>query len=52
VADGRAHEQFAAAGEPKLLWIVPDLGHGGYIQTWPEEYETRVIDFFDAALLR
>jgi pimeloyl-ACP methyl ester carboxylesterase len=52
VANGRAHEQFAAAGEPKLLWIVPGLGHGGYIQTWPEEYETRVIDFFDEALLR
>ena len=52
VGSGRAHQQFAAAGEPKLLWIVPGVGHGGYIQTWPDEYETRVIDFFDEALLR
>lgn len=49
---GRAHDQFAAAGEPKSLWIVPGVGHGGYIQTWPEEYERRVIRFFDEALLR
>jgi fermentation-respiration switch protein FrsA (DUF1100 family) len=52
VGNGRAREQFAAAGEPKSLWIVPGVGHGGYIQTWPEEYETRVIDFFDEALRR
>lgn len=52
VANGRAREQFAAAGEPKALWIVPGVGHGGYIQTWPDEYEARVISFFDEALLR
>lgn len=49
---GHAHEQFAAAGEPKSLWIVPGVGHGGYIQAWPEEYEARVVPFFDEALLR
>jgi len=52
VDNGRAHEQFAAAGEPKSLWVVPGVGHGGYIQTWPEEYEVQVISFFDKALLR
>jgi fermentation-respiration switch protein FrsA (DUF1100 family) len=51
VASGHAREQFAAAGEPKSLWVVPGVGHGGYIQTWPEEYEGRVISFFDEALL-
>jgi pimeloyl-ACP methyl ester carboxylesterase len=51
VASGRAHEQFIAAGEPKSLWVVPGVGHGGYIQTWPDEYEMRVISFFDEALL-
>lgn len=51
VASGHAYEQFAAAGEPKSLWVVPGVGHGGYIQTWPEEYEARVISFFDEALL-
>jgi fermentation-respiration switch protein FrsA (DUF1100 family) len=52
VANARAQEQFAAAGEPKSLWIVPGVGHGGYIQTWPDEYEARVIGFFDEVLLR
>ncbi len=51
VASGHAREQFAAAGEPKALWIVPGLGHGGYIQAQPAEYEARVAAFFDAALL-
>ncbi len=51
VVSGHAHEQFTAAGEPKSLWIVPGVGHGGYIQTWPEEYEARVVSFFDEALL-
>ncbi len=52
VDSGRAHEQFAAAGEPKSLWIVPGVGHGGYIQAWPEEYEARVVSFFNEAFLR
>ena len=43
--------QFEAAGQPKELWIVPEVGHGGYQQRWPEEYEERVIDFFDRSLL-
>jgi dipeptidyl aminopeptidase/acylaminoacyl peptidase len=50
VGHGHAYEQFAAAGRPKSLWVVPGVGHGGYIQAWPEEYEARVISFFDAAL--
>jgi dipeptidyl aminopeptidase/acylaminoacyl peptidase len=51
VASGHARDQFAAAGEPKALWILPGLGHGGYIQAQPAEYEARVAAFFDAALL-
>ena len=49
---GRAREQYAAAGEPKSLWIVPGVGHGGYMQAWPEEYEARVTSFFHDALLQ
>jgi dipeptidyl aminopeptidase/acylaminoacyl peptidase len=52
VEDGHAYQQFAAAGEPKSLWIVPGVGHGGYIQTWPQEYEAWVTRFFDEALLQ
>jgi pimeloyl-ACP methyl ester carboxylesterase len=52
VVSGHAYAQFAAAGEPKSLWIVPSVGHGGYLQAWPEEYEARVVSFFDEALLQ
>jgi uncharacterized protein len=50
IANNRGYDQFAAAGEPKQMWVVPGVGHGGYYQAWPEEYERRVIQFFDQAL--
>lgn len=37
---------FSAAGEPKELWVVPGVGHGGYREASPQEYEARVIEFF------
>ena len=40
---------YAAAGEPKTLWIVPGVGHGGYHEAYPEEYETRILNFFQKA---
>jgi fermentation-respiration switch protein FrsA (DUF1100 family) len=42
---------FAAAGEPKELWRIPDGGHTGGIEARLEEYERRVVGFFDRALL-
>jgi hypothetical protein len=42
---------YAAAGEPKALWKIADAGHTGGLDTHPEEYEQRVIAFFDSALL-
>lgn len=45
----RPHEQLAAAGEPKDLWIVQDCGHGQYLSKAPEEWERRVVAFFDGA---
>ena len=42
---------FAAAGEPKELWLVPGAGHG--MNTWQvarDEYERRVVAFFRAGL--
>ncbi len=33
------------------LWIVPDAGHTQGFFVYPDAYETRVTDFFDAALL-
>lgn len=49
--EGHAWEQYQAAGEPKALWIVPGCGHGGYPQVAPEEWEQRVVAFFNGALL-
>ena len=42
---------YDAAREPKTIWRVPGAGHTGGIEARPEEYERRVIAFFDDALL-
>jgi hypothetical protein len=42
---------FAAAGEPKELWEIPEASHTGGITARPAEYERRVVGFFDRALL-
>ena len=43
---------FAAAGEPKELWIVPRSGHREVDDLQPDEYLERVIGFFDRYLAR
>lgn len=43
----RGREQFAAAREPKSLWVVPGAGHGEYFQAAPEELEQRVVGFLE-----
>jgi fermentation-respiration switch protein FrsA (DUF1100 family) len=42
---------YAAAREPKQLWLEPELGHLSFLKTYPTEYEHRVVGFFDEALL-
>lgn len=42
---------YDAAKEPKELWIIPEAGHIGGLAARPGEYETRVVNFFDHALL-
>ena len=42
---------YEAAGEPKELWFEPEMGHVSFWLTLPDEYEQRVVEFFDAALL-
>ncbi len=37
---------FAAAPEPKRLWLVPGAVHGDLQAAAPEEYRRRVLDFF------
>lgn len=46
----RPQEQLARAGRPKDLWIVPGCWHGGYLDVAPEEWEKRVVAFFDEAM--
>jgi uncharacterized protein len=41
---------YAAAGQPKAIWEVPESGHIGGIDAQPAEYERRVVAFFDKAL--
>jgi fermentation-respiration switch protein FrsA (DUF1100 family) len=41
---------YAAAFEPKQLWIVHGVGHGGYAQGIGDEYGRGLVAFFDRAL--
>jgi hypothetical protein len=41
---------FAAAGEPKDLWTDPDVGHAGFLQARPSEFDKRVNAFLDKYL--
>jgi alpha-beta hydrolase superfamily lysophospholipase len=42
---------FDAAGEPKEFWYHPAYGHVPFVNEEPEEYERRVVAFFDQYLL-
>lgn len=48
LAESRA--LFAAAPEPKTLWIVPDAGHVDFHHAAPEAYERRILDFLARSL--
>jgi pimeloyl-ACP methyl ester carboxylesterase len=41
--------ELAAAGDNAQLWEVPGATHGSYSWTAPEEFEWRVVDFYDKA---
>ena len=42
---------YDAAKEPRELWFEPDLWHAEFPAKLPEEYEKRVVAFFDQYLL-
>jgi len=44
---GDMERLYAAAGEPKELWIAPLAGHRNVDTFYPEEYRRRVIGFFE-----
>jgi pimeloyl-ACP methyl ester carboxylesterase len=43
-------EVFAAAPDPKSLYVVPGAGHGGYAKAAGPAYVDRLVSFFDEAL--
>ena len=43
---------YAAAQAPKLLWKIPEAGHTGGLSARPEQYERRIVAFFDRALMK
>ena len=43
---------FALSSPPKQLWRLPQVGHGGYVEAEPVEYERRVLGFLDQYLGR
>ena len=47
-ADGEAI--FAAAGEPKELWLIPGVAHGDGADDAPDEYRRRIVAFFEENL--
>lgn len=47
---GGARALYAAAREPRVLWVAPRGGHVGAISAFPEEYRSRVLAFLAAAL--
>lgn len=47
-----AEELYAAAKDPKELWIVPGAHHVDYAAVAAREYRERVTAFFDDSLLR
>jgi dipeptidyl aminopeptidase/acylaminoacyl peptidase len=47
-----ALQLYAAAGDPKELWIVPGARHVDYARVAAEEYRTRTTEFFKRTLLQ
>lgn len=43
-------EYFRRAKEPRELWELSDIQHGEGPSRYPEQYEERVVGFFDGAL--
>jgi pimeloyl-ACP methyl ester carboxylesterase len=48
--DAHVQELFDQAQEPKSLWIVPNCGHGQYLNRAAAEWERRIIGFLDQAI--
>ena len=47
VSPASGQRLFEAAGQPKEFWFEPAVGHGKFLKTMPDEFERRVVGFFD-----
>ena len=41
---------FDFARQPKILWKIPEAGHGGGFAARPEEYRQKLVGFFEQSL--
>ena len=41
---------YEAARQPKMIWLIPEAGHTGGLSARPNEYERRVVGFFERTL--
>ena len=46
-----SYQLYEAAKEPKELYILEGVGHGGFINSEPKEYPKRIISFLEKYLL-
>ena len=51
IPEDSAKRLYESAGEPRYLWTEAGVGHVGMFGAYPEEYEERVVGFFDELLL-
>ncbi len=57
ISSGQGYEErrmtyfYDAAREPKSLWVIPEATHIDGLSKRPEEYEEKIVEFFDGALL-
>jgi fermentation-respiration switch protein FrsA (DUF1100 family) len=42
---------YAAARDPKSLWIIPGAKHGDYVRVAPGAYRSRLVRFFNDNLI-
>lgn len=52
VSPAMVNELYAAAREPKSLWMVPGAHHGEYSRAAAQDYQRYLLGFFDAGLLQ
>ncbi|MBM4466520.1 MAG: alpha/beta hydrolase [Chloroflexi bacterium] len=47
VSLGEVQELYAKAGQPKELWVVPEVSHRMVDKQHPDEYRAKLLAFFD-----